>query len=166
MRVYWALSLVHTGELFAARQALEEGLVAPGTHATVRVTNFERRSAVPRERLSPFQMDTDLFLVTLRKSRRGVAPGPSGMQSDHHFSLMERPSLAQVASAMAVGDVLEDVLEVIRLGRVSSDTLRRLVVDDREASVEEGSHRTFPTGTIHQSRMRVYSSHFADPYRY
>ena len=116
-----ALSLVHMGELSAARQALEGAPVAPGTHATLRaLADPERRPALPREPLHaeianlqpavPFQLDTDLFLVNLRKSRRGAAPGPSGMHSDLHlFPLLERPRdtelLAPVASAMAVGDI-------------------------------------------------------------
>ena len=150
-----ALSLV-MGELSAARQALEGGPMAPGTHTTLRaLTDPERRPAFPREPLSaevahmqpavPFQLDTDLFLVNLRKSRKGAAPGPSGMHSDHLFPLLERPRdselLAQVASQMAVGNVPEDILDIIRLGRVTAlqkpdggirgifvgDVLRRLV---------------------------------------
>ena len=67
-----ALSLVHMGELSAARQALEGAPLAPGTHATLRaLTDPERRPAFPREPLSaevahmqpamPFQLDTDFF---------------------------------------------------------------------------------------------------------
>ena len=152
-----ALLLVHMGELSAARQALEGAPMAPGTHATLRaLTDPERRPAFPREPLSaevahmqpavPFQLDTDLFLVNLRKSRKGAAPGPSGMHSDHLFPLLERPRdselLAQVASQMAVGNVPEDILDIIiRLRRVTAlqkpdcgirgivvgDVLRRLV---------------------------------------
>ena len=122
------------GELSAARQVLEGAPVAPGTHATLRaLTDPERRPALPREPLRaeianlqpsvPFQLDTDLFLVNLRKSRRGAAPGPSGMHSDHLFPLLERPRdselLAQVASAMKVGDIPDDILDIIRLGRTT-----------------------------------------------
>ena len=89
MRAARAVSLVHMGELSATRQALEGAPVAPGTHATLRtLTDPECRPPLPREPLNPevahtqpavaFQLDTDLFLVNLRKSRRGAAPGPSG----------------------------------------------------------------------------------------
>ena len=48
-----ARSLVHLGELSAARVALEGAQVAPGTLATLReLTNPERRPPVPRQRLS------------------------------------------------------------------------------------------------------------------
>ena len=180
-----ALSLVHMGELSAARQALEGGPMAPGTHATLRVlTDQERRPAFPREPHSaevahmqpavPFQLDTNLFLVNLRKSRKGVAPGPLGMHSDHLFPLLERlrdsELLAQVASQMAVGDVPEDILDIIRLGRVKAVQKpdggigggrrgRRSeevgCQDDREASVQEGrsGHCSLPIRTFDQSRM-------------
>ena len=61
------------------------------------------------------------------------------MHSDHFFPVLERSRdsdlLAQVASAMAVDDVPEDVLEVIRLGRVTAlrkpdGGVREIVVGD------------------------------------
>ena len=132
------------GELSATRQALEGAPVAPGTHATLRAfTEPEHRPALPREPLCaeianlqsavPFQLDTDL---NLRKSRRGAAPGPSGMHSDHLYPLLERPRdselLAQMASAMALVDIPEDI---IRLGRVTASQkpdggIRGVVVED------------------------------------
>ena len=61
-----------------------------GTCAALRaLTNLERRSAVPRERLSHFRWT--------QISSWLAAACPSGMHSDHHFPLLERPSLAQVA---------------------------------------------------------------------
>ena len=89
-RVSRALSLVRVGELSAARQALEGAPVAPGTMATLRaLTDPERRPPLPREGLSravaetqpleQFELNSDEFLVCLRKARRGAAAGPSGM---------------------------------------------------------------------------------------
>ena len=100
MRVAGAVSLVHMGELSAARQVLEGAPVAPGIHATLRVlTDLEYRHTLPREPLNPevantqLAVDTDLFLVNLRKSRRGVAPGPSRMHLDQFFPLLAKRSL-------------------------------------------------------------------------
>ena len=61
------------------------------------------------------------------------------MHSDHLFPLLKRPRdselLAQVASLMAVGDVPEDILDIIRLGRVTAlqkpdGGIRGIVVGD------------------------------------
>ena len=163
-RAVRALSLVHMGELSAARQALEGAPVAPGTHASPALPREPLRAEIANLQPSvPFQLDTDLFLVNLRKSRRGAAPGPSGMHSDHLFPLLERPRdselLAQVASAMAVGDIPDDILDIIRLGRVTAlqkpdggirgivvgYVLRRLVARTIVKQVEEGrsSHCSF-----------------------
>ena len=79
------------------------------------LTNPERRPPFPRQELSqeiacsepevPFDMDVDEFLICLRTSRRGAAGGPSGMTSEHFFSLLdnERDSaaFARVATLMA-----------------------------------------------------------------
>ena len=84
-----ALSLVHMGELSAARQALEGASVAPGNLATLgMLTDPTRRPPVPRRVLSqevqhaqpaePFTLDPLEFLICLRKARRGAAAGPSG----------------------------------------------------------------------------------------
>ena len=130
-----ALRLVHLGELSAARQALESAEVAPGTLATLReLTNPVRRPPVPRQGLSedlrhfeprePFQLDAGEFLVCLRTARRGASAGPSGMTADHLFPVLEsdRDSalLVQVASKLARGDVPEEVIDSIRLGRLTA----------------------------------------------
>ena len=93
-----APSLVQTGELSAARQALEEVALAPGNLSTLStLTDPERRPQLPRQPLSEevirtqhveqFALDSDQFLLCLRKTRRGAAPGPSSMTSDHLFPL-------------------------------------------------------------------------------
>ena len=94
------------------------------------------------------------------------------MHSDHLFPLLEKPRdsefLAQVASLMAVGDVPEDILDIIRLGRVTAlqkpdGGIRGIVVgrrfeevgcqDDCEASVQEGRSSTLLSNTHYPSRM-------------
>ena len=94
-----ALSLVQM-ELSAARQALEGAPVAPGNTAILRaLTDLEKRPPLPREELSravaeaqpteQFELDSVEFLICLRRARRGVAAGPSGMTSDHLFPVLE-----------------------------------------------------------------------------
>ena len=151
-----ALSLVQMGELSSARQALEGAPLAPGNLATLAIlTDPSRRPPVPRRALSeevcvaepaePFVLDSLEFLVCLRKARRGGAAGPSGMTSDHLFPVLESEgdseSLARVASMLAVGNVPAEIIEAIRLGRLTAlskpdggvrgivvgDILRRLV---------------------------------------
>ena len=89
-RVAWAMARVQLGELSAARQALEEAAVAPGTLATLaELTNRGFRPRVPRQPINEdimrkvpgeqFQLDPDEFLIGLRKARRGAAAGPSDL---------------------------------------------------------------------------------------
>ena len=71
-----------------------------------------------------FELDSIEFLTCLRRTRRGVAAGPSGMTSDHLFPVLENEGdselLCRVASLLSVGQVPEAVLEAIRLGRVTA----------------------------------------------
>ena len=103
-----ALRLAQLGELSAARQALEGAQLAPGDLTTLRaLTDPDRRPPVPREPLTeevataqpvtPFEFDPSEFLLCLRTARRGAAPGPSGMTSDHLFpTLGVRPRFRSV----------------------------------------------------------------------
>ena len=135
MRAARAMSLVQVGELSAARQALEGAALAPGNLATLRtLTDPARRPPLARERLSPelartepsepFQLNIDQFLLSLRKARRGAAPGPSGMTSDHLFPVLESEVdsglFGQVGSLLAVGKVPPGILQAIRLGRMTA----------------------------------------------
>ena len=130
-----ALSLVHMAELSADRQALEGASVAPGNLATLgMLTDPTRRPPVPRGVLSqevqgaqpaePFTLDPMEFLICLRKACRGAAAGPSGMTSDHLFPVLENEGdsqrLVEVASLFAVGRVPEEIVEGLRLGRLTA----------------------------------------------
>ena len=146
-RAAGALSLVQMGELSAA---LEGAPVAPGNMATLRaLTDPEKRPPLPREELSravaeaqpteQFELDIVEFLICLRRARRGAAPGPSGMTSDHLYPVLESEAaselLTQVAGLFAVGQVPHDILEAIRLGRLMAlekpdGGVRRIVVGD------------------------------------
>ena len=137
-----ALSLVHMGELSAARQALESAPVAPGTMATLRaLIDPEKRPPVPRDDLSrvvaefqpaaQFELDSVEFLVCLRRASRGAAVGHSGMTSDHLFPVeVASEFLSQVAILLSVGQVPHTILEAIRLGFQKPDGVRGIVVGD------------------------------------
>ena len=89
------------GELSSARQVLESGDLAPGNLSTLRALADpeKRRPPVPREPVprelltrrpvAPFHLDEDKLALNIRKARRGAAPGPSGMTSEHLFPLLE-----------------------------------------------------------------------------
>ena len=128
-------SLVQMGEVSAARQALEGASLAPGNLATLgMLTDPTRRPPVPRSALSqevrdtepaePVALDPLEFLTCLRKARRGAAAGPSGMTSDHLFPMLENEGdsqrLVEVASALAMARVPEEIIEAIRLGRLTA----------------------------------------------
>ena len=118
--------------------------------STARRRHWERTSDVDRRaaravRFQAFILDDDRFLQNLRTSRRGVAAGPSGMNSDHLFRLLdsERDSMKfyEFASLLARGEVPGEVMEILRMGRITAlskpdggvrgitvgDILRRLV---------------------------------------
>ena len=144
------LSLVQVGELSAARQALEGASMAPGTNATLReLTHPDIRPPVPREGMSRvvaeaqpaerFQLVSEEFLICVRKARRGAAAGPSGVASDHLFPVLESEVvsdlLTQVASLLATGQVPGEILDAIRLGRLTALSkpdggVREIVVGD------------------------------------
>ena len=123
------------GELSAGRQALEGACLAPGNLATLGVlTDLDRRPPVPRRALSqeirqseprdPFVLDPVEVQICLRKARRGAAAGPSGMTSDHLFPILESEAdselFVQVCALLAVENVLEEIIDAIRLGRMTA----------------------------------------------
>ena len=131
------LSLVQLGEISVGRQALEGACLAPGNLATLGIlTDPNKRPPVPRQELSqeirrseplnPFELDPLELLTCLRKARRGAAPGPSGMTSDHLFPVLESDVesdlFVQVNSLLAVGNVPEEIIEAIRLGRMTASS--------------------------------------------
>ena len=109
--------------------------MAPGTMYTLRaLTDPEKRPLLPRAALSPevaeaqpveaFDLDSIEFLTCLRRARRGAAAGPSGMTSDHLFSVLENEGdselMCRVASLLSVEQVPEAILEAIRFGLMTA----------------------------------------------
>eukprot|EP00438_Fugacium_kawagutii_P019012 Skav234570 [mRNA] locus=scaffold2869:154343:155107:+ [translate_table: standard] len=88
-----ARHLVHQGELSAARQALTATPPAPGTEETLaQLRDPARRPTEPYAALhpdicqhapaQPLQLPPSKLLTALRRSRKGAAPGPSGLTAD------------------------------------------------------------------------------------
>ena len=145
-----AEQLASLGELSAARRAFESAVVAPGTLATLaELTNPVRRPPRPRDPVPAeilgfepeelVQLDEDLFAKNIRIARRGAAPGPSGMTSEHLFPLLESDgtlsSVCQVAGFLARAEVPASILSALRLGRMTalrkpSGGVRGIVVSD------------------------------------
>ena len=105
---------------------------------------------IPREVMEhwpveDFALDPNKFARNLRSARKGAAPGPSGMTSEHLRPLLSHPNdvlmLHRMGEQLARGQVPQVVIEAIRVGRmialqkpdsgvrgtVAGDILRRLV---------------------------------------
>ena len=155
-RVARAEMLVHYGELSSARQALEGASLAPGNQETLNMLRDESRrpprlrDPLPEELLNlvpedRFELDEDRFCRNLRSARRGAAEGPSGVTTEHLRPLLDDVRgmrlLSCLASNLAVADVPEVAVQMVRVGRltaltkpdggvrgiVAGDVVRRLV---------------------------------------
>ena len=109
---------VQLGEISAGRQALESARVAPGTLATLRaLTSLERRLPVPREPIpphfastvpeSPFDLDFERFDSNIRSAKRGAAPGPSGLTTEHLHPIVENDSSLTACFVPCWGPLLQ-----------------------------------------------------------
>ena len=107
--------------------------MVPGTMSTLRaLTDPEKRPPLPRAEpevaearpVEAFALDSIKFLTCLRRARRGAAASPSGMTSYHLFPVLENEGgselLCRVASLLSAEQVLEAILEAIRLGRMTA----------------------------------------------
>ena len=117
--------LVQLGELSAGRAALEAADLAPGTNETLQqLRNPVRRPPRPREPIpnelleeaprSPFELDEAKFLQNVRKARKGVAAGPSGMTSGHIRVLLDNPRDSHLFFLLGAA------LQAVKLGRVTA----------------------------------------------
>ena len=128
-----ARHLVHLGELSAARQALTAGPTAPCTQQTLdELRDPSRRPAAlyepPDDQITTFQPEqpAELPMATiiqnLRRSRKGAAPGPSGLTADTlRLLLADEPAthqLATVAQHVARAQVPATIASALGLGRV------------------------------------------------
>ena len=134
-RVVRAMGLAQLCELSKARHALEGEAVAPGTEDTRKVlTDKKRRLPVARKPIGndilgrtpdvPLDFDVDRLLKNLREARKGSAAGPSGMTSEHLKPLLESVECSrlfgEVATQFARGEMSEEILRGIKMGRMTA----------------------------------------------
>ena len=151
-----ARHLVQLGELSAARQALTAGPLAPGTVQTLHeLQDPQRRPPEPYTPLSQHllqfaprrnvHLPAATVLHNLRRSKKGSAPGPSGLTADTLRLLLDddgsSAQLALVCQHLAQATLPPDIASAVGLGRlvalqkpngrirgiVIGDILRRLV---------------------------------------
>ena len=130
-----AQSLAELGELSSARLALDGASCAPRNEQTLRALRDPRRRLVAlREDLPdevqshqpvvPFELDHEAVLQNLRSARRGAAPGPSGMTSEHLRPLLEHDGdgvlLCELADQFARASVPEEIVDALRMGRMTA----------------------------------------------
>ena len=130
-----AQTLVALGEISSGCADLEGDSVAPGNQATLNSLRDESRR--PRTLRDPLPdhllnhqmerellLDRDRFLRNHRCSRRGAAPGPTGMTAEHLRPLLDsvRDSglLWKLGQSFARGQVPAEILPVLRLGRITA----------------------------------------------
>ena len=130
-----AQSSIMMGEVSSGRHALEGAPLAPGTQRTLeQLRDPVRRPTTPYTPLPEallshqpelaFELDKDLFVKNLKCARRGAAAGPSGMMTEHLRPILENVSdvglLFQVAQFFATASIPEEILEALRVGRLTT----------------------------------------------
>ena len=120
-----AQTLVLMGEVSAGRQALDGASLAPGT--TQETLEQVPREEVPRELTqseNTFMLDHNMLTKNLKCARRGAAGGPSGMTAEHLKPLLDNfrdtELFCQVGEHLAQGKIPRDVLEIVRMGRMTA----------------------------------------------
>ena len=80
------------------------------------VTGYQQDSRV--------EMETSKFIKNLRSARRGLSPGVGGTRNEHLKILLEDDkgldALCLMASYFAEGDVPDDIIEAMRLGKMTA----------------------------------------------
>ena len=152
IRAERAAALAQPGELSAASSALTAPPLAPANAATVAaLRDPDRRPPTCQVPLPeaiaapPLHLNQAKLVANLRSARRGAAAGPSGTTTEHLRVLLDDEESAQLlydaAQCLASGDIPQDILRGLRLGRmvalqkpdggvrglVMSDVFRRLV---------------------------------------
>ena len=173
------------GELSPARQVLEASPVATGNEATrAKLMNENRRPGAARRGLDEdiLQMQPHVpfhFEHNLGTSRRGAAGGPSGMTAEHLRVVLNSPSctclLGEAVSQLAQGNIPEEVVRAIRLGRLTAiqkpnggvrgivvgDVFRRVVartIAKQDAKLGEAATHPYQF-SVHKGWNRVRDTH-------
>ena len=127
------VSEVHLGELSAARQALTAAPPAPGTETTLaQLRGPARRPVEPYTpipaHLAEFapeqhvQIPAQRLLTALRRSRKGAAPGPSGLTADTLRLVLDDETttnqFATVCNLLAQARIPTTIAKAIGMGRM------------------------------------------------
>ena len=71
-----------------------------------------------------FQLDHDIFANNLKCARRGAAGGVSGMTAEHLKPIADNPRdmgrFCEVGELMARGQIPQEILQVIRMERMTA----------------------------------------------
>ena len=98
-----------------------------------------------------FRLDQDKFARNFRSSRKGAAPGPSGMTSEHLRLLLSKP---------------DDVHVLFRMGeQLARAQVPNVVIDATNQSHSTTVHCTFPVRNDNACWDRVRGSCVAGTYR-
>ncbi|CAE7358847.1 unnamed protein product, partial [Symbiodinium sp. CCMP2456] len=139
MRADRAVHLAHLGELSAARRALLSEPLAPGNQNTLaQLRDPARRPNQPYAPLdpdllswspeAPVTLPASALLTNLRRSRRGAAPGPTGLTADIARLLLDdansSEAFCEVAQLLARARLPTSIASALGLGRLG---LGRLV---------------------------------------
>ena len=164
-----ARHLVHQGELSAARQALTAGPLAPGDASTLEeLRDPTRRPGAPYGPIDaaimqfvpaePLQLPDALIINALRRTRKGAAPGPSGLTAETLRLVLDdadaTQAFLQVSQLLAQADLPQQASNAIALGRLvalqkPNGRIRGLVVGDLLRRVVSRSIAQHYGQTIH-----------------
>lgn len=162
-----ACQLVHQGELTAARQALTAQPLAPRNQSTLdELQDPRRRPASPYQARDPdilqfhpanrLQLPAATIIRNLRKTRKGAAPGPSGLTAETLRLVLDDEDCTRdfvlVASKLAAAEVPLPISQAIGLGRVvalqkSNGRVRGIIVGDLLRRVVSRSLAQFALST-------------------
>ena len=157
------------GELSAARQALTAGPLAPGDASTLEeLRDPTRRPAAPYGSIDaaimqfvpaePLQLPDALIINALRRTRKGAAPGPSGLPAETLRLVLDdadaTQAFLQVSQLLAQADLPQQASNAIALGRLvalqkPTGRIRGLVVGDLLRRVVSRSIAQHYGQTIH-----------------
>ena len=144
--------------------ALEGDTIALGNRQTLNaLQDPERRPLVPREALPAsihqhipqveIDLEQDRFSANLRSARRGAARGPSGMTADHIKVVLESErdciSLWRMCQEFARGHIPAEILQVVRIGRMTALQKPQGGGAHLRTAIGMGSGATHVTSPIH-----------------
>ena len=166
-----ACQLIHQGELSAARQALTARPLAPRTRDTLdELRDPARRPASQYQPIdqdllnftppTALQVPATTIIRNLRRTRKGAAPGPSGLTAETLRILLDDEDstnkFVQVAQQLAAANIPPPTATAIGLGRIvalqkPNGRVRGIVIGDILRRVVSRSIAQHFAAPIHQA---------------